>query len=146
MLCLHLWGDVVRLDVQCNALPPAQPLTPPVWCCHWALLIFCFPFHCYTMYWLMWLLTKAHQPINESLNTLINYGELLAIRTAVILISRVDEIHAVIITEVSMVIVMALDSVIKACRQAGKVWRGKLLFGVSFHIASGQMEGEWEIE
>lgn len=67
-----------------------------------------------------------------------------------ILISRGDEIRTgartLIITEVRMVIVMASDSLIKACRQAGKVWRGKLLFGVSFHIASGQMEGEGEIE
>lgn len=44
------------------------------------------------------------------------------------------------------VIVMASDSQIKARRQAGKVWRGKLLFGVSFHVAPGQMEGEREIE
>lgn len=67
-----------------------------------------------------------------------------------ILISRGDEIrthtHTYIITEVCVVIVMASDSQIKACRQAGKVWRGKLLFGVSFHVAPGQMEGEREIE
>lgn len=41
-----------------------------------------------------------------------------------------------------MVMVMASDSQIKACRQAGKVWRGKLLFGVSFHVAPGQIEGK----
>lgn len=49
--------------------------------------------------------------------------------------------HTHIIAEVCVVIVMASDSHIKACKQAGKVWRGKLLFGVSFHIALGQMEG-----
>ena len=50
--------------------------------------------------------------------------------------------HTCIITAVCVVIVMASDSQIKARRQAGKVWRGKLLFGVSFHVARGQMEGE----
>lgn len=54
--------------------------------------------------------------------------------------------HTHIIRGVCMVIVMASDSQIKACRQAGKVWRGKLLFGVSFHVAAGQMEGERELE
>lgn len=49
--------------------------------------------------------------------------------------------HTHIITEVCVVIVMASDSQIKGSRQAGKVWRGKLLFGVSFHVAPGQMEG-----
>lgn len=47
---------------------------------------------------------------------------------------------------VCAVIWMTSDSQIKACRQAGKVWRGKLLFGVSFHVARGQMEGERERE
>lgn len=51
-------------------------------------------------------------------------------------------IHTHKIAEVCIVSVMASDSLIKVCRQAGKVWRGKLLFGVSFHLASGQMEGE----
>ncbi len=69
-----------------------------------------------------------------------------------ILISLGDEIrthtntHTHIIREVCAVIVMTSDSQIKALRQAGKVWRGKLLFGVSFHVAPGQMEGEGEIE
>ena len=71
-----------------------------------------------------------------------------------ILISQGDEIQTHThthtrthtMTKVCVVIVMASDSQIKACRQAGKVWRGKLLFGVSFHVASGQMEGEKEIE
>jgi len=54
--------------------------------------------------------------------------------------------RAHISTKVCVVIVMALDSQIKARRQAGKVWRGKLLFGVSFHVAPGQMEGERALE
>lgn len=59
-----------------------------------------------------------------------------------------DEIctHTYKVTKVCVVIVMPSDSQIKAFRQAGKVWKGKLLFGVSFHVAPGQMEGEREIE